>query len=474
MSSRALGPIDTGFLFAETRETPMHVGSLMPFTPPADVEHDGMRRLMDEIREAAVYPPWNLKLQTPWFRYNPMQRWVEDRDFDISYHVRRIAVPAPGDERELGILMERLHSNELDLGKPLWEMYLVEGLEGGRFAFYVKLHHALIDGFTGMKLLGESLSTDPDARDMPMFFSRSRPGRRKGRDDSGLWADLGTPLRTTVGSAGSALDVGRALTRLTLRRGEYGHLVASLQAPTTIFNRRITRNRRFATQRYPLPRLKELAKASGATLNDVVLAVCGGGLRRYLAELDELPSKPLVAFVPVNVRPRDDPGGGVAVGAMLASLGTHLADPVARLQAVSASTSQAKRNLEGMSRNAMLAYSAALMAPFTLQSLTAMGRVPNPMPVTFNVTISNVPGPPAPLYFRGARMEAAYPMSIPGHGLALNITIQSYADTLDFGFIGCRDTVPSLQRLAVHTGDALAELEAALPASKPRRRRAAP
>jgi WS/DGAT/MGAT family acyltransferase len=202
-----------------------------------------------------------------------------------------------------------------------------------------------------------------------------------------------------------------------------------------------------------------VAKAAGGTLNDVVLALSGASLRRYLGELGALPSEPLVAMLPVNIRPKDDVGGGNAIGAILASLATDLADPAERLAAIIASTRSAKEQLQGMSKAAILQYSALLCSPFMLQMLPgAVGRV-RP---TFNVVISNVPGPDEPRYFRGARLEAAYPMSIPIHGLALNITCNSYAGTLNFGFIGCRDTLPHLQRLAVHCGDALAELERAV------------
>jgi WS/DGAT/MGAT family acyltransferase len=224
-------------------------------------------------------------------------------------------------------------------------------------------------------------------------------------------------------------------------------------------NAKISRSRRFATQQIETARIKAVAKAADATLNDVVLALSGASLRRYLLELNALPSAPLVAMVPVNIRPRGDAGGGNAVGAILASLATDIADPAVRLRTITAGTRSAKEQLQGMSKAAILQYSALITAPFMVQLIPgAMGRV-RP---TFNVVISNVPGPEEPLYFRGARLEATYPMSIPVHGLALNITCNSYAGTLNFGFIGCRDTLPHLQRLAVFCGEAMTELERAV------------
>ena len=189
--------------------------------------------------------------------------------------------------------------------------------------------------------------------------------------------------------------------------------------------------------------------------------MCGGALRRFLEELGELPDKPLVAFLPVNIRPSGDTGGGNRVGATLASLATDRADARERLEAVTASTQQAKRQMTDLSQLGVLAYSGYLLAPGGLQVLGAVTGTSLPVPATFNLCISNLPGPQEPLHLRGARLEAIYPMSIPVHGMALNITVESYAGNLDFGFIGCRDAVPSLQRLAVFTGEELDLLERA-------------
>lgn len=223
------------------------------------------------------------------------------------------------------------------------------------------------------------------------------------------------------------------------------------------FNGRIGRNRRFATQQVSLDRLRAVAKSANGTVNDVVLTLAGASLRKFLLERGALPERPLLAMVPVSGRSKEDTGGGNAVGAMLASLGTDVADPAKRLHAVIASTKAGKEQLQGMSREAVVQFGMMLFSPFGLQVGTGLvGRI---RPV-FNVVVSNVPGPETPLYFRGARLEASYPMSIPVHGLALNITCQSYNGTLNFGFIACRDTLPHMQRIAVYTGEALTELRA--------------
>jgi WS/DGAT/MGAT family acyltransferase len=256
-----------------------------------------------------------------------------------------------------------------------------------------------------------------------------------------------------------AKDVGRAiLNMMRSRRAHDDDLVSPLQAPRSILNQRISRSRRFATQSFELERLKRVAKGAGGTLNDVVLALIASSLRRFLLEENQLPGKTLTAMLPVNVRPKDDPGGGNAVGAILASLATDVADPAARLAAIVASTTRAKAQLQGMSKEAILQYGKLLVAPILLSMIPgAAGRV-RP---AFNVVVSNVPGPERTLFLRGWRLEANYPMSIPFHGQALNVTVSGYAGTLGFGFIGCRDAIPHLQRLAVYAGDALEELEAA-------------
>lgn len=455
---KPLNALDRSFLAAERRDAMMQVGALMEFSPPKGGDVTELsRQLRQEIsRHVEVQRPWNLRLQHPDLLASPLQAWVEDDHFDLEYHVRRSALVSPGDQRELGVLVSRLHGTPLDFHRPPWEAHFIEGLEGGRMAIYFKVHHALIDGYTGMRILTKSLSTDPDERDTPMFFEQPPvDGNRKGGDHPPTFETL---VRLAREQAGATKDVGRALMNVVraVRHPEL-NLIAPLQAPKSILNQRITRSRRFATQSVPIERIKRVATSAGGTVNDVVLAICGISLRRFLSEQDALPDKPLVAMVPVNVRPKDDPGGsGNAVGAILASLATDVADPRECLARVIASTRRAKEQLQGMSKNAIMQYSALVIAPLMLSFVPgAAGRV-RP---AFNVVVSNVPGPETPLYLRGWKLDASYPMSIPFHGYALNITVQSYAGTLGFGFIGCRDTLPHLQRLAVYSGEALEELD---------------
>ena len=459
-ATKRLNSLDWSFLAGETRESMMHVGGLMTFTPPADASPDFLRQLMEEVRQdSQVYSPWNLKLRHPNLLTHPLQSWVEDENFDVEYHIRRSALPTPGDERELGILVSRLHSHNVDFHRPPWEVHFIEGLEGGRFAIYFKVHHSLIDGYTGIKILARSFSTDANERDTPLFYLLPPAGRDPKLKEEhvptleALWQGLQGQLESSRGAVKALMQVVQAA------RSHDHSLVVPMQAPNSVLNQKISRNRRFATQQFKVERLKRVAKASHGTLNDVVLALCAGALRRFLQEQDGLPTEPLTAMLPVNIRPKDDPGGGNAVGAILASLATDITDPIERINTIIGSTTRAKEQLQGMSKSTTLQFTSMLMAPMLLSQIPgAAGRV-RP---AFNLAISNVPGPETPLYFRGYRLDSYFPLSIPFLGYGLNITVVTYIDTLNFGFIGCRDTLPHLQRLAVYSREALEELELSL------------
>ncbi len=465
-TKKSLNALDRSFLAQERRDVMMHVGVLLQFSPPkgkrdaakAAPPHFG-RDLREELAGDGikVERPFNLRLLHPDLLSSPLQAWVEDESFDLEYHVRRSALASPGDQRELGVLVSRLHGTPLDFHRPPWEAHFIEGLEGDRIAIYFKVHHALIDGYTGMRMLTRSFSTDPNDLATPMFFARPPIDALKRQGDAATFESV---LHAVRDQAGATKDIGRAIMNVVRAvRHHDKQLVAPLQAPRSVLNQKISRSRRFATQQVAIDRVKKIANGAGGTVNDVVLAICGSALRRFLTEQDALPSRSLIAMVPVNVRPKGDPGGsGNAVGAILASLGTDIADPADRLAAIVASTRRAKEQLQGMSKSAVMQYSALVVAPLMLSFIPgAVGRV-RP---AFNVVVSNVPGPETPLYFRGWRLDEMYPLSIPFHGYGLNITVQSYAGSLGFGFIGCRDTLPHLQRLAVYSREVVEELERA-------------
>lgn len=449
---RLVAPTDAMFLLPETREQPMHVGSLQLFTAPEGAGPD----TLTELYQQALATPEVSDV----FRKRPVRglgtagqwAWRDDEAIDLEHHVRHSALPRPGRIRELLALSSRLHGTLLDRQRPLWEMHLIEGLADGRFAVYTKLHHALMDGVSGLRLLERSLSTDPDARDIPMpFAARQRPARTSGGFDP-----LGAVTGGLKGVAGAVTLVPRLASLLQEGLSAQG-AVLPMQAPRSMLNVPITGSRRFAADDWSLTRIRTVAKAAGGTINDVVLAMSGAALRDYLLSLDALPEASLVAMTPVSLR-QDDSEDGNAVGSLLVSLGTHLRSSEERMLHITESSTRAKSALSGLSQLQVSALSAGVMAPLLLNSVLGVPPVLHP---PFNLVISNVPGPRSPLYWNGAHLDGMYPLSIPTVGQALNITVTSYVDSLQFGLTGCRRTLPHLQQLLSGLEEGLSGLEAA-------------
>ncbi|MBL8378994.1 MAG: wax ester/triacylglycerol synthase family O-acyltransferase [Burkholderiales bacterium] len=481
MSQVRLNPLDSSWILTESRAAPNHVGGLIQFRLPPKAPKDFLRRLMHDFRNHREFaPPWNRKLKYA-FNKNPAPVWIEADDIDLEYHVRHAALPWPGGERELGELVGRLHSTPIDLGRPPWECTIIEGLDGDRFALFVKMHHSLIDGVSGMKLLQRAMSTDrAKSLKMAPFWSSAAlvppaAGTGRGRNAVPSIADAATAaVEVLREQAKSVPKLALAFGKILGRIGQGGEgMVVPFDSPMSVLNGRVREKRRFATQQFSMERLRALAKAADGTLNDIVLALCAGALRRFLMERNALPDKSLTTGIPVSVRPKDDEGAGNAISFIVAKLGTDIADPAERLGVIMASVRHAKEHVQSLPREAMTQYTMLLMAPTIVTMLTGTGGRVRPM---FNITISNVPGPDKPLYFRGAELLATYPASIVTHGQALNITCQSYAGMMNFGFTGCHTSVPSLQKLAVYAEEAVQELEKVLlkPAKKAARARKVP
>ncbi|NUR09253.1 MAG: wax ester/triacylglycerol synthase family O-acyltransferase [Nocardioidaceae bacterium] len=459
-----MDPTSAAFMLAENRSQPMHVGGLQLFRKPEGAGRDFVRKMYAEMSDVDAIAPLFLKRPTRTVSTAGQWAWTEDDQFDVEYHVRHSALPKPGRVRELLELSSRLHGTRLARERPLWEAHVIEGLRDGRIAMYTKMHHALVDGVSSMRLLQAVLSTDAEDRGMPPMWSADA-GRTPARRDEVEHGFLGLPagaLRTALGLSAEAAGLPGALVR-TLARGVRNETSAvSLYAPRTIFNRRITGSRRFAAQDWPVERIRGVGRSSGTTVNDVVLAMVSGAVRRYLLDLDALPDAPLVAMVPVSLKLSDaqsaSASGGNAIGCVMASLGTHLDDPSDRLTTIHRSMLDGKRALGEMSPTQIMAMSALGMAPaLAVPMLRLQGIVRPP----FNLIISNVPGPRRTHYWNGAQLEGMYPLSIPIHGMALNITCTSYDGKMGFGLTGCRRTVPHLQRLLTHLDDELGALEKA-------------
>ncbi|WP_188545994.1 WS/DGAT/MGAT family O-acyltransferase [Rhodococcoides trifolii] len=447
------------FLLAESREHPMHVGGLQLFVPPPGEEEDFGATVYDTLAEHTdVY---KLLRKHPADPVNVLGNtwWSYDDDIDFEYHLRRAVLPKPGRVRELLKYVSLNHSSPLDRHRPMWEFHVIEGLKDGRVAIYSKIHHSLVDGVSALKLMDKSLTSDPDARDSGAFWDPELFERRKPRGDlekSGGSGPLSL-LSSGVRAAGEVAGFGPAVAKIGLRKFREHNLVLPLEAPRTMFNVPIGGARRFAAQQWSLTRIRGVAKDLGVTLNDVVLAMCGGALRSYLIDQNALPDQPLVAMVPVSTREAGaDSSEGNAVTSVLCNLGTDQPDAERRLATITDSMNQSKAVLRDISPLQALGYGAAVMAPLLFGQVPGYVRA---APPPFNVIISNVPGPKEEKYWNGARLDGVYPASIVTDGLALNITLASNADNLNFGLIGCRRTVPSLQRILTHLDNALEELE---------------
>jgi len=448
-----MSPTDSVFLLTESREHPMHVGGLQLFKPPEGAGPEFVREAADALMANREFQP-TFRKRPAWVvggLANVAWAYDDPDDVDIDYHLRRSALASPGRVRELLELASRLHSSLLDRHRPLWEAYFVEGLNDGRFALYSKFHHSLIDGVSAMKLMRRTLSTDADDPELRAIWSLPRHHRHP--VERSRWQ----ALRQLAGSVAAFGPSTYSVARAALVEQQ---LTLPFAAPRTMLNVPIGGARRVAAQSWSLDRVKSIKRAAGVTVNDVVLAMCSGALRSYLLEQRALPDTPLVAMVPVSLRTADEAdAGGNMVGSILCNLATDVDDPAKRLATISESMRGNKKVFSELPRLQAFALSAFLIAPL---GLAAVPGFVSSAPPPFNIVISNVPGPTEPMYWGGARLDGNYPLSIALDGQALNITLTNNADNIDFGLVGCRRSVPHLQRLLGHLESSLKDLERAV------------
>ena len=458
--------LDSGFLHLETREAPMHVAGLNLFEFPERVsQRKFMTRLGDSARSATeLRKPFGQRVTHGALgRFGPLY-WEHDPDLDLDYHVQHSALPKPGSYRELFSLVSRLHSTLLDRSRPLWEIHLIEGLQDRQFAIYTKAHHATIDGVSGVRLTESGCSPDPKANTDLSPLSIEAHERLKAQHGPARDTDLAPSefelkamakfFKEQFDSSAHFLGLIRNYAATWLGLGD-GLAVPWRHVPHTILNTQVSGARRFVAQSWNIDRVRAVAEATAVTINDVVLAMCSGALRRYLEEQDELPEHSLRALVPVSVREKDDFDSSVAISYIIADLGTRHEDPADRLEAIVDSTRAGKKMLgELTSREASL-YATLMQTPLFVASMMGVADWFPPV----STVISNIPGPKEQLYWNGAPLLGSYPVSAVFHGFALNITFVSYHGSLDFGIIACRRTVPRVQRLIDYLEQSLTELE---------------
>jgi WS/DGAT/MGAT family acyltransferase len=462
-----LSGLDASFLYLETPTQPLHVCSIIELdtsTMPGGYTFDRLRDEL-ELRVKAI-PEFREKLADSQLNLDhPV--WVEDTDFNINRHLHRIGLPAPGGRQELAEICGHIASSPLDRSRPLWQMWVIEGIEdtagsnrhtSDRLAVMVKVHHSGVDGVTATNLMSQLCSAEPDT---PPPEPVDGPGGAN---------PLQLALTGLVGFATRPLRLARMMSTTvgsvvqTLRRAGGGLTMARpFAAPATAFNTTITDQRNLAFAQLDLDDIKAIKNQFDVTVNDVVMALCAGALRRFLAERGELPEEPLVATVPVSVQERSDRPGHNQISGLFSRLETHIADPAARLRAIARASKRAKEHssaigatlLQDFAQFAVKAVSGALIRLYAQTRLTDNAIQ--------NLVLSNVAGPRLPLYFLGSKIGALYPLGPIFHGCGLNITVMSLDDKLNVGIISCPELLADLWPLADNFSIALDELLAAKP-----------
>lgn len=460
------------FLYMETPRMPMHLGGVYIFEQPPGKSFDfeGFKKMLRQrlhlsriFRERLIELPLNLG--------HPY--WVEDPDFDLEYHLTRIGLPGDGSMAELMELAATIFSRPLDRSHPLWQMLIVEGLNApevappGSFAMIYKVHHCAIDGASGAEIMSALLDFSPNPRQVNAPEKAWKPERIPTSMEliaRSYGARLGSPLKIfnyLRNNLGGMVDTAAEVLKNKLQPPPF-----PFTAPHTPFNTEVSYHRIFRTTGMELKRIKAIKNAAGTTVNDTMLAICAGGLRKYLLEKEALPEKPLIAMAPISVRSKDEKGRmGNKVSAMLVDLATNEADPLLRLQLIHDHASAAKQVSKGLAPENLLDFVPAELAALSAQLYTRM-HIPDRTKPVFNLVITNVPGPPMPLYMAGAKLLHHFAMAPLLDGLGLLLVIFSYAGKISLGAISCREIMPDLDQLMDYVQEALDELEASVISNK--------
>ena len=511
--AKKLSSLDASFLYYETPEMPMHVGSIAIFRLPEDYKGNFFEDFKAMIASRLhIAPILKSRLEkAPLDIDHPS--WVEDDQFDIDRHIFRGSLPAPYDRATLERIVGWMHAKLLNRARPLWEFYVFEGMKDNEIGLYSKMHHACIDGGAGAALTSMIYDISPVPREVPepptrrkdapepremaanflnsyqemwrqgfegAGFSKGIELPRSGKSDLGsvLFDNAMFQIESAVRFVGSMPTMLKSLSEVVgkIADPKSRESLTSMASPPTILNKSISSERSFAGVSISLPQAKALAKRSGGKLNDVVLALSSGVVRRYLLSQNALPNKSLTAGVPISLREEGNADSNNQVFGMICSLASDIADPKARLEAIIAQSSKSKEMSHPLrALMPQISNISMLGAPIMVQILALLysrSNLSDVLPPAVNITVSNVPGPRQTLYAVGAELLHIFPVSIAAHGVALNITVQSYRDLLDFGFIAGANVIPHVQVLADMLPEELAALEAAY-ASAPDAPRAA-
>ena len=433
--------IDSGFLMTESHHSPKHVASLQILQLPRGKGPAWLRRMLQDLKQVPPGFPFNQRLRDDNILSPAL---VTDDRFDIDYHVRHSVLPHPGTERQLVEMVARLHANLLDRQRPLWEFHLIEGLSDRRFAFYTKVHHAIADGFTFTRWFVETGSTSPRKLDAPPVWARDEPPAPAG-DSGGLLDLLVDGVKMLGGGVRTAAQLSalgaRLLQKSVLQRNR--NAVLPLGAGKTRLNVSTGAARSLDICRFDLAGFRAVAHAHRASINDLVMTISDLAVNRYLAEHGAPADEPLVAYMPVNLRADEDDEGNL-ISLLQVKLASDHDDPVVALRQVQEASKSTREIYGTASRPAIQLYSLTVALLPMAEELLGLDSI---LPPAINLVISNVPGPPKRMYFRGAEVLDAFPVSTLPPGVALNITVCSYAGKLFFGLVGGRTAIPDLARL---------------------------
>jgi WS/DGAT/MGAT family acyltransferase len=466
-----LSGLDASFLYLESPSNHMHVAATMTFDPSTVEGGYSFDKVRDVVRSRLhLIPEFRRRLApVPFNLHHPV--WVEDPDFDLDYHLRRIAAPAPGSYHELADLAGDIASRQLDRSRPLWELYVVEGLEHGHIGVIAKMHHSTIDGVSGANLMVYLFDLEPNPPEPEGPPEDWEPDHIP--SDAELLAYAArSRLKRPLQVASVIPKAIQSIVNVVRERRSTDTVnpPAPLTAPRTSFNGAITPHRKVAYAIASLSDVKAIKNAFGTTVNDVVLAVVGGGLRRYLQRKGELPEKSLISTVPISVRPPEGEDAGVGankVSAMFTSLATDVEDPVQRLRTIHEVTKGAKEEHNAIGADmlqSLTEFAAPRLFGLAMRLYSNM-KLADRGPVIHNLIISNVPGPPFPLYFAGSKLVSLFPMGPVMEGAGLNITVISYMDDIDIGLMVARESVPDVWDMAADIEESLAELKKAADAA---------
>lgn len=452
---RRLTPVDAAFLALESRRMPLHVGLLSLYRPPEGSGREFVAQIADRLKQSVLAAsPFNLR---PGWKHG-FRAWESDDEFDLSHHFTHTCLPQPGRVRELLSLVSQLQAGHLDRAYPLWSMHLIEGLEDGRIATFIKVHHSVADGVGIMRIVIKAMShSQKDSIGMPPPWELQSTSPT---NLPPLPASAAGPLGMLGAISEMAFGSIPAFASQLLRtwrdyRSANPHVVASGQAPRCMFNKPVTGARRVAAQSYAMTRFRAISASLECSTNDVVLAVTSAALRRYLMNHHALPKQPLIAVVPTSVRREESRDIGNEIAFALLNLATDVPDPVERLRVIAGGMRYNKERFAAMSPAQIKAYSVAQLIPGAIRWLNRLDA----SRVVANLVISHVPAPRKDLYWQGCKVDGLYPASVVVDSMALNVTVVSRLDAVDFGLVGCRKALPGLQRLLDCIEQGIDELE---------------